>query len=101
MNKIKMLGMSAMLLGTTLAHATSTGWYVGAQLGESNTHNKKQTVYTVSGKPPTLIVSPSNTGMGERLFFGYNFNQYAAFETGYTHYAASTYSVPASAGIVN
>jgi hypothetical protein len=101
-NKIKFMSISVITLGlVTTANAVSTGWYAGGQLGATNTHNQTRTVYTTSGTPPTLSVKPSNTGMGERVFGGYNFNPYAAFEFGYTHYGASTYSVPASAGICN
>jgi hypothetical protein len=85
---------------TTAAHATGEGFYMGLNVGETNTHAKTHTFTTNTVPPTQLTVQPSSSGIGERLFFGYNLNNYAAIETGIiTHYAPATYSVPASANI--
>lgn len=86
----------------TQSYAAAEGFYAGVQLGISNTHNNPQTIYYDNGTPATPTpVSPTNTGLGGRFFGGYNFNQYAAYEMGYTHYAPSTYSVPTSVAVNN
>ncbi|MCD6038967.1 MAG: hypothetical protein K0S27_367 [Gammaproteobacteria bacterium] len=81
----------------TTAHAIGPGFYMGAQVGSTNLHNTTQTVQTGLSSPPTVPVSPTNTGMGERLFMGAVINKYAAAEVGYTHYGPSTYKPSPSA----
>jgi len=83
---IKVKLFSVAILSCSLAspvYAISNGPYFGFQAGSTNTH------YTAS---QTTTASPSNTGIGARLFLGYNFNPYAAIEGGFTHYAASTFN---------
>lgn len=77
---------------STTAFSTGAGFYMGAQLGMSNTNNQMRTVLTT----PSVTVQPKNTGPGGRIFAGYGINQYAAFEGGFTRYAPSTYNVTAS-----
>jgi OOP family OmpA-OmpF porin len=85
---------------TTTAYAVGSGMYLGGQLGSSNTHNVVRNVQTNS-IPATIAVRPKNTGLGERLFLGYQFNEYAGMEAGFTHYAASDYNVPATVSCNN
>jgi hypothetical protein len=87
--KIKWIGIIITSCLSAAAFATGAGFYIGGQAGLSNTHNPTQTVYVT----PNVTVSPSNTGPGMRLFAGYGFNQYAAFEGGFTQYYSSKYSV--------
>jgi opacity protein-like surface antigen len=91
-----------------LARATGAGAYIGILAGVSNAHNKTQNVQTgvsqvapttssdptISTPPASVPVDPSNSGMAGGFVIGYAFNQYGAFELGYTHYASSSYSKP-------
>lgn len=85
--------VAALFISTlSLAQAdTTSSLYLGGQFGMSNTHNVSRDVQTTGGG--VVTASPSNTGGAGRIFAGYNFNEYAAIEGGYTHYAASTYDV--------
>jgi hypothetical protein len=115
---IKLCSVSLISLGmSTGVYAIAAGMYFGGQIGRSNTHNKPITVQTVSnpktftgtidpltgiapsfttGTLGTQTINPSNTGIGGRLYFGYNFNPFFALEGGFTHYAQATYTVPSS-----
>lgn len=75
----------------TTAHAIGPGFYLGAQAGVTNTNNQAQAVQTGVASPPSQFVTPSNTGIGERMYMGVGINKYAAAELGFTHYASSTY----------
>lgn len=81
----------------TGADAIGPGFYLGAQAGTTNLHNTTQTAQTGVESPATQSVTPSNTGIGERIFMGVGINKYAAAEMGYTHYAPSTYKTSPSA----
>lgn len=75
---------------SSLTYAAKTGGYVGGGLGLSNLDTPKQML----GDGEDLngfATSRSNKrgGLGERIFTGYNFNQYAGLELGYGHYASS------------
>lgn len=95
--KIKSFGFIALALGFTTAYAAvGEGMYMGLQVGATNTHNKERTIIGNGTPPATAVVKPSNTGVGARIFAGYNINQYAAIEGGFTHYATSTYNTPTS-----
>ncbi len=97
--KIKCLSIAALSFSlVTIGYATE-GFYLGAAVGQTNTHNAPLNVQTGT-VPATVLTTPNNTGMGERLFAGYNINQYAAFEGGFIHYADSTYkpSITTSCG---
>ena len=76
---------------TATTYATAPGFYLGAQAGATNINNTPQTVQTGLTTPDSQLVSPSNTGIGERLYIGAGINPYAAAEFGFTHYASSTY----------
>lgn len=83
---IKIKLFSVAILACSLAspvYAISDGMFFGFQAGSTNIHNNAT---------QTTTTQPSNTGMGERLFMGYNFNPYFALEGGYTHYAPSTFN---------
>jgi opacity protein-like surface antigen len=87
------LSLTTLAFGLSMsnAHATGEGFYLGGAVGMTNTHNLPRDVQTGT-TPATVRITPSNTGLGERLFLGYNINQYAAIESGYTHYAPSIYT---------
>ncbi len=74
-------------IGST-GFATQPGFYMGLGIGNSNLHNVPAIVNTT---PPTMT-TPTNTGMGGRLFWGVGVSQYFAFEWGYSYYSPSKYS---------
>src|SRR5476649_2330487 len=79
---------------STTAYAASPGFYAGLNVGETNVYAKTQTFATNTVPPTAITVVPKSTGVGERLFFGYNLNPFAAIEVGLiTHYAPATYSL--------
>lgn len=97
-HKIKLTGIAVALLSLSSASfAVNSGMYFGLQVGQTNTHNKS-TAVIIDDEGDTEIISPKNTGFGGRFSFGYNFNQYGAWEFGYTHYASSSYNVPNESG---
>lgn len=72
------------------AYAVGDGVYLGGQIGYTDINSQEKDVQT---GPITFVnTMPSSTGMGARILFGYNFNQYGAIESGYTYYAPATYS---------
>jgi len=98
-NQYKMLGL--LLAVTTVAQATTEGFYMGGMAGRTNTNNKPTLVQTGTapdGTPIAVMANPSNTGIGGRFFFGYNLNKYGAIEAGYTYYAPTTYNVGSNCG---
>lgn len=85
---------------TTSAYAVEEGFYLGLNLGTSNTHNIQRNVRTNNCAVPIPIAPLTNAnskGPAERLFMGYQFNRYAAMEGGITHFANSTYDPGPSA----
>jgi opacity protein-like surface antigen len=91
----RQLGVSAILFTlSSMAYATGEGFYLGAGAGPTKVHAKSQT-FTTNNVPPTMItISPSTSGIGERLFLGVQFNTYAAIEAGFAHYGTATYKIP-------
>jgi hypothetical protein len=97
---LALLSVSFFMLGTeAITYAGTPGFYLGGAVAASFQHNKKQTLQTGGGdgfpSDGTETVSPSNRGVGERFFLGYNLNNYFGLEGGFTHYAPTTYKVPA------
>ncbi len=89
--KNKLISIFALwVVSTSAAFAISEGFYVGAQAGYTNTHNKSQ--YIPNGVPGAISVSPKTTNGGARLFLGYALNPYAAFEMGYTYFGPAKYT---------
>jgi OOP family OmpA-OmpF porin len=95
--QIKIRNSALALLSMALTgsvFAVGSGIYVGTNFGESNLHNVTQTFQTTAAKDAANKISAKadNTGIGIRLFMGYNINKYAAFEGGFSHFASTTYS---------
>jgi hypothetical protein len=86
----KLLSFCLMGLVSTAAEATGPGAYVGLQFGQTKLDNDPYIVAT-GAVPPFAVAEPTNTGIGERLFFGIQMNRYAGFEMGLTNYAPSVY----------
>lgn len=91
---LKNISLALTLLSiTSIAQAAGEGFYLGGQIGRTNQHNKPAEVLISSGPDVYATITPDNTGVGERIFMGYNISQYAGIESGFTHYAPSTYHV--------
>lgn len=92
-NKTTKTTLSILLLNTACtAFAAGQGGYFGLMLGQSNLHGENQAVQAGTVPPTTISIKPDGTGVGTRLFAGYNMNQYAAIEGGFTYYSSMTYN---------
>lgn len=93
---IKLLGL-VFLSAATVAHATGEGMYMGAQVGGSKLNNPTKNV-VINPTGTTVVISPSNTGVGARLYAGYQLNEYFGGEIGYTYYTPSKYNATSFGG---
>lgn len=91
MKKINYITIAVICGISSMAYATGGGFYLGAQGGATNTHNKDKLVQTGT-IPATVLATPSGGGFGGRFFMGANMSQYAAIEAGITHYGTTTYN---------
>lgn len=95
--KLKHIGATAIILTlSSAAFAMGPGWYLGFGGGASDVHAKKQTFDTPNGP---LTINPTTSGIGERLYMGYDINPYAGMEFGFFHYGTATYKIPADSMI--
>jgi len=86
------VGMS-LLASVANVYAVNAGFYLGGQAGVSNLHNVPR---DVQGSTTTIPqVRPKNTGIGARIFAGYQLNPYFGLEGGYTYYSPSQYKTSA------
>lgn len=86
----KIVKLSAILCLSTvtgLAIAAQTGGYVGGGLGASNIDIPKDYQAIALGQPTTVN---GRSGLGGRIFGGFNFNEYFGVEAGVAHYAPVT-----------
>lgn len=85
--------MMVMLTGVAMqpVFAVGDGFYLGGQVGPSRIQASSG---TVNGQAATV----DKKGVGARLYMGYQINQYAAWEFGFTQFGAATYDVPAPSG---
>lgn len=72
---------------SSVAMATNEGGYAGLGLGLSNQDYLEQ----IDFNHPSNGYTKSESGLGGRIFAGYNFNQYIGLEAGFASYADSTY----------
>ena len=87
---IKKLSMIVMISGTACStYAAGQGGYFGLMVGQSNLNGQNQTV--VVDPTTTISVKPQGSGVGSRLFGGYNMNKYSALEAGFTYYSSMNY----------
>jgi len=90
---IKKWSIAAILLGVvSTAHASAQGGYLGLMLGLSNLNGQNQTITIAPGVTET--VKPQGSGIGSRIFGGYNMNRYAAIESGFMFYSSMNYQTP-------
>lgn len=85
------LAVTALALSASInAFAATSGAYVGLGLGASrlDTPNLNPNFVEMS-----YNYSQSRGGLGERIFAGYNFNQYIGAELGLANYAQSKYTL--------
>lgn len=86
------LAVAALALSASIsAVAANTGAYVGLGLGGSRLDTPN-----LNPNFPNSRYTQDRGGLGERIFAGYNFNQYVGAEMGLANYAQSKYklSVP-------
>lgn len=121
---LKRIGVGIFIAGiASTSYSMAEGFYVGAQAGKTFTHNQPVTLSTcgvntavigtngnlqvAAGCPnagsqvPANVVAtstqtfhPANTGVGGRLFVGYNVTKYWGWEAGFTHFGLTTIKVP-------
>jgi hypothetical protein len=98
--KIKQITAAAAIFALSGAcYAVGPGWYFGLGAGTTSVDAKTFTFNLPNNVPPTVTISPSTHGIGERLFFGYHINPYAGMEFGFAHYGNATYQIPAGSAI--
>lgn len=73
------------------AFAVTDGMYMGLDVGVAKI---KYDTFTAGSPPATVTTSSSPIGL--RLHMGYQFNQYAGFESGYTYFSRQTFSTSTS-----
>lgn len=92
--KIKPIAAAALIFAlSTISYAAGPGFYFGLGVGPTSVQAPSHT-FTTPVAPGYLKVNPSTSGIGERLFMGYDINSYAAFEGGFVHYGTATYKLP-------
>lgn len=90
---IKKLTIAVLFSSVSTAYATGQGAYFGLMLGQSNLNGQNQTFTVPTTFVPSGVVTlkPEGTGIGSRFFAGYNMNEYAALEAGFTFYSSMSY----------
>lgn len=74
-----------------MANATTPGAYVGVGAGASTLRTPNSYMFNIDNAFNAGSTSRQRSGLGGRLFAGYNFNQYFGLEASYATYASSTY----------
>jgi opacity protein-like surface antigen len=83
---------------TAVAHAEpvvtsgSAGNYLGMQLGISKMHGQEKYLPDSGGTP--VLTKPSDKGFAMRMYWGYQFVDYLAIESGYGYLSPETYNIP-------
>jgi opacity protein-like surface antigen len=98
--KLKFKLLSAMALACGLAsvvYAAGPGFYLGAGIGMSKLNNQERSI-VINPNGTTATVNPSNTGVGGRIYLGYQANNYFGMEMGGSYYTPSKYKVTGLAG---
>ncbi len=85
-------GMTAAYAYDEKVTGGTTGNYVGFQMGETNVSSADMELPNYDNQ--IVLVRPSNKGYGFRVYWGYQFTNYVAFEGGYGYYSPSTYNIP-------
>lgn len=78
--------MLLLVFFSTVSYAAEAGFYVGTQLGASDTHYQPTDIDTVTS------AQVNHTGFAGRIYAGYQWNANWAAELGYTHYANTHFS---------
>lgn len=96
MLKRMVLAVSAGLLSLNAA-AVAPGLYIGLMMGPATNGGKTTQMQVLplptAGSPTANVgnANPKSTQFGSRLYLGYKFNQYAAFEGGFTYFSGINY----------
>lgn len=83
----------AMCLGgglMTQAYASGPGLYLGLMGGPASNNGSNQTAQVLDSAS-TISVKPQSSQFAGRIFTGYQFNQYVAWELGYTVFSTVNY----------
>ena len=99
-----MLGLMALAVTTSLVQADNSGWYMGANIGQSTADidNEQITRDLLAGGFSEIILENDDRDSGYKLFGGYQFNRYVALEAGYFDLGEFSYSATTQpAGTLN
>src|SRR4051812_3102838 len=77
--------MTLAIMATPLASADDTGWYVGANVGQSRAtiDNARITSGLQAGGLGTSSITNDDRDLAYKIYSGYQFNRYFALEGGY------------------
>jgi OOP family OmpA-OmpF porin len=91
MTKLSMAMASSFML-ISLANAATPGTYAGIGLGASNINAANNSMFLFSDNSTTATQKRTSqeSGLGGKLFVGYNFNPYLGLEANYATYASTT-----------
>jgi len=80
--------VSTFMISTTAFAVITPSWYLGLQLGQTDTnYSASDFDGLASATPPFASVSVDSDGFGGRAYAGYQHNENFAFEVGYTYFA--------------
>lgn len=91
--------LSGIILATAAmnAYAIAPGLYLGLMMGPGSNDGKEQPLQVqplpTSSQPQatTAPANPKSTMFGSRVFIGYKFNEYGAFEGGFSYFSGITF----------
>jgi OmpA-OmpF porin, OOP family len=89
-----MLGLMALAVTTSLVQADDSGWYMGANIGQSSADidNEQITRNLLAGGFSEITLENDDRDSGYKLFGGYQFNRNFALEAGYFSLGEFSYS---------
>jgi OOP family OmpA-OmpF porin len=90
----KLIFTTALLvtLGSSVVQAQDQGWYMGIGIGQSKAQDASCSDLDVGFPTTGASCSAKDTSTAAKLFGGYQFNQYVAFEAGYVDLGKFTIS---------
>jgi opacity protein-like surface antigen len=92
--KLKTLALTFITSALSLnCYAAGPGFYMGVALGPATNNGSPQKAQLFNS-PLKTTVNPRSKQFGSRLYVGDQFNNYAAFELGFTFFNSISYSNP-------
>lgn len=93
---LKAFALALLASGFSMAtYATTSGFYLGLMAGYAQNDAKNVNAAVqglVNGLPVTTVVKPRGQMFGTRPYLGYQTNDYAAFELGFTYFTNISYN---------